>query len=58
MLAFQRVQPRLIWSYETPDMGKNLRRGQVVICIDSFGQIEKIAKYLTMLRVEIVPCPS
>ena len=44
VLALQRVQPCLIWSSGTPDMGKTLRRGQAVTCVDSFGQVEKIAK--------------
>ena len=26
-------------------MGKNMRRGQVVTSVDSFGQVEKIAKF-------------
>jgi len=45
VLAFQRVQPHLIWSLETPDTNENLRRGQAATLIGSFGQVNKTVKF-------------
>ena len=45
MLAFQRVQPRLIWSPRTPDTNENLRRDQAATPVGSFGEVDKTVKF-------------
>jgi hypothetical protein len=41
MLAFQQIQPRLIWSFRTPDIGKYMRRGRAAAFVGRFRKLEK-----------------
>jgi hypothetical protein len=45
VLAFQQVQPRLIWSPRTLYTNENLRRGQAATPVGSFGQVDKTVKF-------------
>jgi hypothetical protein len=51
MLAFQRVQPRLIWSFITPGIDKYMRRGRAVTSADRLGKLTK-QENLVMLGAE------
>jgi len=45
MLAFQRIQPRLIWSSKALGIGKYMRKGQVAAPANRFNEIDKMGKF-------------
>jgi len=51
MLAFQRIQPHLIWIFGTPDIDKYLKRGRAVTATGRFNQLTRQG-YLVALGEE------
>jgi hypothetical protein len=45
VLAFQKIQPHLIWSPITLDMNKIMKKGWAVIPTDWFSQVDKMTKF-------------